>query len=123
MKNGIIWKNYAVLGRKIFPIEVISVNLSVKQFRQPNSLEASAQILAETQLNSEYLKLEITETAIMDNAEPSNRLLKQFRNRKIKLPLDDFGTGYSSLSYLHRFHLDRKLLVHLLVTLVTSAKV
>lgn len=84
----------------------ISVNLSVKQFRQPNLIEAIDQILAETKLNSEYLKLEITETAIMDNAESANRLLKQLRARKIKLSLDDFGTGYSSLSYLHRFHLD-----------------
>lgn len=84
----------------------ISVNLSVKQFRQPNLIEAIDLILAETQLNSEYLKLEITETAIMDNAESANRLLKQLRARKIKLSLDDFGTGYSSLSYLHRFHLD-----------------
>jgi diguanylate cyclase (GGDEF)-like protein len=84
----------------------ISVNLSVKQFRQPNLIEAIDQILAETKLNSEYLKLEITETAIMDNAESANRLLKQLRTRKIKLSLDDFGTGYSSLSYLHRFHLD-----------------
>ncbi len=84
----------------------ISVNLSVKQFRQPNLIEALDQILAETKLNSEYLKLEITETAIMDNAESANRLLKQLRARKIKLSLDDFGTGYSSLSYLHRFHLD-----------------
>lgn len=84
----------------------ISVNLSVKQFRQPNLIEAIDQILAETKLNSQYLKLEITETAIMDNAESANRLLKQLRARKIKLSLDDFGTGYSSLSYLHRFHLD-----------------
>ncbi len=84
----------------------ISVNLSVKQFRQPNLIEEIDQILAETKLNSEYLKLEITETAIMDSAESANRLLKQLRARKIKLSLDDFGTGYSSLSYLHRFHLD-----------------
>jgi diguanylate cyclase (GGDEF)-like protein len=84
----------------------ISVNLSVKQFRQPNLIEAIDQIIEETKLNSEYLKLEITETAIMDNAESANRLLKQLKTRKIKLSLDDFGTGYSSLSYLHRFHLD-----------------
>ncbi|MBD2546701.1 two-component system response regulator [Planktothricoides raciborskii] len=84
----------------------ISVNLSVKQFRQPNLIEMIDQILAETQLHSQYLKLEITETAIMDNAESANRLLKQLKARKIKLSLDDFGTGYSSLSYLHRFHMD-----------------
>jgi EAL domain-containing protein (putative c-di-GMP-specific phosphodiesterase class I) len=84
----------------------ISVNLSVKQFRQQNLIETSDQIIAETQLDSQYLKLEITETAIMDNAESANRLLKKLNARKIKLSLDDFGTGYSSLSYLHRFYLD-----------------
>ena len=84
----------------------ISVNLSVRQFRQPNLIETIEQILQETQLNNSCLKLELTETAIMDNAASANRILKQLRNRHIQLSIDDFGTGYSSLSYLHRFHVD-----------------
>lgn len=84
----------------------ISVNLSVKQFYQPNLIEAIDQILVENQLHGQYLKLEITESAIMDNTELANWLLKQLKAREIKLSMDDFGTGYSSLSYLHRFHLD-----------------
>lgn len=81
----------------------MSVNLSVKQFSQSNLIDRIDQILLQTQLNSHCLKLEITETAIMDNAESASRLLNKLRARKIELCIDDFGTGYSSLSYLHRF--------------------
>ena len=84
----------------------MSVNLSVKQFCQPNLIEKIDQILQETELASESLKLEITESAIMDNAESARLILEQLRTRQIKLSIDDFGTGYSSLSYLHRFPVD-----------------
>ena len=84
----------------------ISVNLSVKQFSQPNLIEQIDEILTETGLESKCLKLEITESAIMDNAESIADLLQQLRNRQIQLSIDDFGTGYSSLSYLHRFPVD-----------------
>lgn len=84
----------------------MSVNLSVKQFSKPRLIELIDQILAETQLESKYLKFEITESAIIDNTEFANDLLHQLRLRDIQLSLDDFGTGYSSLSYLHRFPLD-----------------
>lgn len=84
----------------------MSVNLSVKQFRQINLIQSIEQILQETQLDSQYIKLEITESAIMDNAKSANQVLKQLKAREIQLSIDDFGTGYSSLSYLHRFHVD-----------------
>ncbi len=84
----------------------ISVNLSVKQFSQPNLIEQIDEILSETGLESKCLKLEITESAIMDNAESIADLFQQLRNRQIQLSIDDFGTGYSSLSYLHRFPVD-----------------
>lgn len=81
----------------------MSVNLSVKQFSQPNLIETIDQILAETQLPAECLKLEITESAIMENSDSAAKILDQLRDRQIHLSIDDFGTGYSSLSYLHRF--------------------
>ena len=81
----------------------ISVNLSVKQFSQPGLIEQIDWILQETQLDSQSLKLEITESAIVDNAESVALLLQKLRQRQIQLSIDDFGTGYSSLSYLHRF--------------------
>lgn len=84
----------------------ISVNLSVKQFWQPNLLEQIDKILAQTQLYSHTLKLEITESALLENDESALGILQQLKSRQIQLLLDDFGTGYSSLSYLHRFPVD-----------------
>ena len=81
----------------------ISVNLSIKQFYQYDFLEQIDDILQETQLDSQSLKLEITESAIADNAESVTLLLQKLRQRQIHLSIDDFGIGYSSLSYLHRF--------------------
>jgi len=81
----------------------ISVNLSVKQLYQPDFIEQIDHILHETQLDSQSLKLEITESAIVDNAESATLLFQKLRQREIQLSIDDFGTGYSSLSYLHRF--------------------
>ncbi len=81
----------------------MNVNLSVKQFAKSDLIQQIDQILAETKIDSQWLNLEITETAIMDNQELANNILCQIRERNIGLSIDDFGTGYSSLSYLHRF--------------------
>ena len=81
----------------------ISVNLSGKQFTQHNLIEQIRQILQETGLDPHSLKLEITESVVMENAETAKSMLMQLRALGVKLSIDDFGTGYSSLSYLHRF--------------------
>ncbi len=81
----------------------ISVNLSVRQFACPTLLADIDQILAATGINPARLKLEITESAIMDNAETAIALVEALRSRQIQISIDDFGTGYSSLGYLHRF--------------------
>jgi diguanylate cyclase (GGDEF)-like protein len=81
----------------------MSVNLSVKQFAQPDLIEEIDLILDQTQLNPEFLKLEITESAIMENDKSASVILQKLRERHIQLSIDDFGTGYSSLSYLHSF--------------------
>jgi diguanylate cyclase len=81
----------------------ISVNLSVRQFASPTLLADIDQILAETGLDPTSLKLEITESAIMDNAQTAIALTQQLRSRQIQISIDDFGTGYSSLGYLHCF--------------------
>jgi len=83
-----------------------SVNLSGKQFLQPDLLETIDSILAATGLNPDNLKLEITESILMENTEAAIATLSQLRQRHIRLGLDDFGTGYSSLSYLHQFPCD-----------------
>ena len=81
----------------------ISVNITSKQLRCENLLEVIDQILAETGLDGSNLRLEITESMLMDGTAEAITRLEQIRERKIHLSLDDFGTGYSSLSYLHRF--------------------
>jgi len=81
----------------------ISVNLSRKQLAAPDLVERVAQTLAETGIRPSDLKLEITESAIMENPEEAVRVLGQIRALGVELHMDDFGTGYSSLSCLHRF--------------------
>ena len=80
----------------------ISVNLSSKQFLQPNLAERIAETLENTNLNPSCLKLEITESHIMDSTEKTVQAMSKLRSIGVELSLDDFGTGYSSLSYLHR---------------------
>ena len=84
----------------------ISVNLSVKQFADPHLIQHIDRILAETQLHSSSLKLEITESTLINNDGLADQILQQLKERQIQLLIDDFGTGYSSLSYIHRFPLD-----------------
>ncbi|MEH2294374.1 putative bifunctional diguanylate cyclase/phosphodiesterase [Nostoc sp.] len=81
----------------------ISVNLSARQFEQPNLVDVVSQILQETGLKASYLELEVTESFLMGDIERSIKTLKQLRELGIWLALDDFGTGYSSLNYLKRF--------------------
>ncbi|MEG4988592.1 EAL domain-containing protein [Microcoleus sp. BR0-C5] len=84
----------------------MSVNLSVRQFTCPTLLADIDRVLAETAVNPAHLKLEITESAIVDNAQKAIALTEQLRSRQIQISIDDFGTGYSSLGYLHCFPVD-----------------
>jgi diguanylate cyclase (GGDEF)-like protein len=84
----------------------ISINLSSKQIEQLDFVERLVKILDETGLSGENLRLEITETVLMDRGEKTIELLNKIKEQKIQLSVDDFGTGYSSLSYLHRFPID-----------------
>jgi len=84
----------------------MSVNLSPKQLGMANLIEDIDEILAETGCEPSCLKLEITESAIVENVMKANIVFAQLKDRNIRLLIDDFGTGYSSLSYLHRFPLD-----------------
>jgi diguanylate cyclase (GGDEF)-like protein/PAS domain S-box-containing protein len=84
----------------------ISVNLSAKQFLQPNLVEDIRKLLGELALPPKALKLEITESTVMADPSGAVEMLQQIKSLGICLAIDDFGTGYSSLSYLHRFPLD-----------------
>ena len=94
-----LWQKEKLTDYPLF----ISVNLSARQFAQLDLIDRIDQILTETQLNPECLKLEITESAIMDNVNFAAVILQKLRERSIGLSIDDFGTGYSSLSYMHSF--------------------
>ena len=84
----------------------VSVNLSAKQVLHPTLLQDVEEALAETGLPPALLKLEITESAMMEDAERAIPLLCRLKELGLRLLLDDFGTGYSSLSYLHRLPID-----------------
>jgi diguanylate cyclase (GGDEF)-like protein/PAS domain S-box-containing protein len=95
--------------QRLFPQEpplTISVNLSSRQFSQQSLIGQIRQILVDTGLDAHYLKLEITESAIMENTESAMDMLLQLKAMGIQLSVDDFGTGYSSLGYLYRFPMD-----------------
>jgi diguanylate cyclase (GGDEF)-like protein/PAS domain S-box-containing protein len=84
----------------------VTVNLSSKQFMQADLVERIQGILSETGVRPDSLRLEITESTIMGQAEDAIAKLLALRGFGVKLYIDDFGTGYSSLSYLHRLPVD-----------------
>ncbi len=88
------------------PALCMAVNISARLFKQPDLVETIARILKETQLDPNYLELELTEGTIMENAEAAIKTLHQLKEMGVHLSIDDFGTGYSSLSYLKRFPID-----------------
>jgi len=81
----------------------ISVNLSARQCMQPDLLSDVSQVLDETGLDPARLKLEITESVVLENTDTVARVLQDLRRLGVQLGLDDFGMGYSALSYLQRF--------------------
>lgn len=97
------WQNEGLIDKTV----TMSVNLSVRHFMTFDLLTQIDLVLAETGIEGSSLRLEITERAIMENAELAARIIEQLQHRHIQLSIDDFGTGYSSLSYLHRLPIDQ----------------
>jgi diguanylate cyclase (GGDEF)-like protein/PAS domain S-box-containing protein len=85
----------------------VSVNISAKQLMNAGLTKQVKDILAQTKLDARFLKLEVTESMVMEQAENALSVLSELRTLGISLSTDDFGTGYSSLSYLHRFPFNR----------------
>lgn len=96
------WETHAQL-REV----VLAVNVSPKQLAQPDFVQDVRAALADSGANPAYLKLEITESAIVDDVDGAAAKLAQLRELGISISLDDFGTGYSSLSHLARLPLDQ----------------
>ena len=92
------------LGRRL-PLS-LSVNLSARQLLKPDLADDIAQALADTGLHASQLRVEVTESVLVENRAAAASLLKRLRDLKVRVFLDDFGTGYSSLSYLHDLPVD-----------------
>jgi diguanylate cyclase (GGDEF)-like protein len=97
------WQDRSPTGR---PLSV-AVNLSGKHFGHPALVDQIKTVIAETGIDPGCLKLELTESAVMESAETAILMLKQIKETGVQISIDDFGTGYSSLSYLHRFPIDQ----------------
>ena len=98
----------------------LSVNLSGRQVAQTDLLGRIKEALSTSKLSPHCLKLEITESVVMENAEAATLMFKQLRALGVQLSIDDFGTGYSSLSYLHRFPLNYLKIDRSFVTRLTT---
>jgi diguanylate cyclase (GGDEF)-like protein/PAS domain S-box-containing protein len=83
-----------------------AINLSTRQFKEPDLVDMIEQVLQLTGLPPECLKLELTESGIMENPEQAIAKMQNLRAKGIHFSIDDFGTGYSSLNYLKRFPID-----------------
>lgn len=81
----------------------MNVNVSVKQFSQPDFVDSIYMLLASIGIAPAHLQLEITESCMMTNTDLARRTLNDLNQRDIQICIDDFGTGYSSLSHLHQF--------------------
>jgi EAL domain-containing protein (putative c-di-GMP-specific phosphodiesterase class I) len=85
----------------------LAVNVSARQFQQENFVEQVQQTLLASGANPNQLKLEITESLIMDNLDDTIAKMYAIKQLGVGFSMDDFGTGYSSLSYLHKMPLDQ----------------
>jgi len=81
----------------------VSVNLSGRQFTKPDLISQIEQVLKKTNLSNTNLKIEVTESILIEKTSLATQILSELNKRNIQICIDDFGTGYSSLSYLHRF--------------------
>jgi diguanylate cyclase (GGDEF)-like protein len=84
----------------------LSVNLSAKEFHQPDFVNRVLTFLAQHQVAAEHLELELTESTLLENAEDAVDKMENLKKAGVRFAIDDFGTGYSSLAYLHQLPID-----------------
>ena len=95
-----VWQNAGFSGLRV------AVNLSARQFHQPDLSSRVAQILAEIGLEPRSLELELTESLMVEDPPSAIATLQQLKSLGVSISIDDFGTGYSSLSYLAQYPFD-----------------
>ncbi len=96
----------AFIKKGIAPIKV-AINISPAQFRRKDFLEHMLKILEQQEVSANFIELEITEGAVMDDVDQAIETMQALHNAGFQLAMDDFGTGYSSLSYLKRFPIQK----------------
>lgn len=84
----------------------VAVNVSARQFRDPRLADLVMDVMSDARVDPRLVQIELTETAIMQDARASVMALERLKSRGVSISIDDFGTGYSSLSYLKRLPLD-----------------
>ena len=84
----------------------VSVNVSGRDFAEPDFVKNLMRIVGDAGVNPRRMKLEITESVLMENPERAIEALRECRIKGLSIAIDDFGTGYSSLGYLHKFPID-----------------
>jgi diguanylate cyclase (GGDEF)-like protein/PAS domain S-box-containing protein len=87
-------------------INRVAVNVSARQFKQPNFVDVVKSTIAETGIKATELELELTESILIDDVDLTLSVLQQLRDMGVRTAIDDFGTGYSSLNYLKQFPVD-----------------
>lgn len=91
-------------GERVVPI---SVNLSSRQFSQPELPDKIEAILKQNEVDPYFLEIELTESTLMHDLDEAARMIHRIKKLGIHVAVDDFGTGHSSLAYLKRFHIDK----------------
>jgi diguanylate cyclase (GGDEF)-like protein/PAS domain S-box-containing protein len=112
-----------VAWQRQYPLQpplIVSVNISPRQFTDPDIVAEIEAILKESELDPRSLRLEVTESVIVDGADSVRGILSRLRSAGVRLYIDDFGTGYASLSYLHRFSFDAVKVDRSFITRLTS---
>lgn len=96
------WRDEGTIDRKMF----MSINVSSRQLTDDSLIEDVAQCLKRYELEPGCIKLEVTESLLMEDPKAAVEILNELKTLRVQLSIDDFGTGYSSLSYLHKFPFD-----------------
>lgn len=94
-----------MLPELLLPGQYVNVNFSPRHFRAPGLVERLMDLLKAHHISPSQVRMEVTEGALLENAEKIGQVFRQLAEQGIMVALDDFGTGYSSLSYLHRFRM------------------
>ena len=99
-------RNFSQWKKENLPIDNISINISARQFKEQDLASLLYDVLQKNNLPANYIELEISEKALLNNEDHAESKLNQLHNMGIKISIDDFGTGYASLSCLKRLPID-----------------